>query len=516
MRIKKDSSVVLIILVLVAVFLLLVGPVSNLGAEPTPQYGGVLRNAEREGPTRSIGIHWEVRAADSLAMRPAIESLFRQDRAGVIHPLLATGYKVAPDKSSVTIPLRKGVKFQDGSDFNADVALWNLQKKIEHRGRGTDRWASLEKIDDYTIRINLKGWDNFIVTGLTATGSAMMSKKTYDEKGEEWCMFHPVGTGPYIFESFQRDVVTKFKRNPNYWQKGLPYPDALELHYIKDSMTMVAALRAGEIDVLGADTGKMTADLREEGFKILSANQGTVVLLPDSKNPDSPFANKKVREAVSYAIDREAIVKARGFGFWDPSYQIIYDGNPGHIPNFQGRRYDPEKAKKLLAEAGYPKGFQTKVIPMAFGTDKDVWVAVQAYLGAVGIQVDLENVPYSKYTEYREKGWNNGMLGQPLGIYPNANQTYDFYFSENVRRVQYPVMKRPDGFQDLLEKSTATTEPDPAMMQQLAKMFYDDATIIPIHTTGRAYVHQKNVYDTGHMTWGMWTDWTTEKAWKSK
>lgn len=516
MRMRNSSRVGLTILALVMVSLLLVGPVSNLSAEEKPQYGGVYRNAERSGPTKSIGIPWETRGADGQAARPVIESLVRQDYYGKIHPILATSWEIAPDQSSVTLKLRKGVKFTDGSDFNADVAVWNLQKKMEKKGRGTDRWSSIDKVDDYTIRINLSRYDNLIMGGLTATGGAMISKKTYDEKGEEWCMLNPVGTGPFLFESFKRDVMTTFNRNPNYWNKALPYLDRLEFNYIKDSMTQVAALRAGEIDDLGLDTGKMLADLQNEGFKIESANQGTVVLIPDSKNPDSPFANKKVREAVSYAIDREAIVKARGFGFWDPSYQVIYDGNSGHIPNFQGRRYDPEKAKKLLAEAGYPNGFQTKIVPMAFGTDKDVWVAVQAYLGAVGIQVELENVPYSKYSDYRYKGWHNAMLGQPLGIYPNANQTYDFYFSQKVRLLQFPPCKRPDGFQELLEKSIATTYPEKELMQQLGKMIYDDAMVIPIHTTGRAYALQKNMHNTQHMKWGMWTEWRLDEAWKSK
>ena len=516
MKTRKNSKCCLIVTFLVTASLFLWSGAGSAMAAEKPQHGGILKNAERSGPTKNIGIPWSMRGASTQAMKPAVESLVRQDQQGKIHPWLATAWEVAPDKSSVTLTLRKGVKFHDGSDFDAEAARWNIQQKIDNKGRGTANWKSVEIVGDDKIRINLTKYENFLLNALTGGGGAIISKKSYEEKGEEWCSWHPVGTGPFIFQEFKRDVFTKFTRNPNYWNQPMPYLDGIELHYIKDSMTQMAALRNGEIDDLGADAGKMVADLQKEGFKVEAANSGTVLLIPDSKNPDSPFAKKKVREAVSYAIDREAIVKARGFGFWDASYQLIYSGNPGHIPNFTGRRYDPKKARKLLKEAGYPKGFETKIVPMSFGTDKEVWVAVQAYLMAVGIKVELDFVPYSKYTEYRFKGIHNAMLAQPFGIYPNANQTYDFYLTTDVNLVNFPSTKRPDGFEELMDKSKTTMEAEPELMHQLAKMIYDDVTVIPIHTTGRAYIQQTNVHDTQHMQWGMWTDWRQDTAWKSK
>ena len=144
------------------------------------------------------------------------------------------------------------------------------------------------------------------------------------------------------------------------------------------------------------------------------------MIVPNSKNADSPFSKQQVRETVSCAIDREAIVEAWGFGFWEPAYQLSWKVNMGHIPGLK-HRYNPKKAKQLLKEAGYPDGFKTKITPMAHGTDKYVIVVVQAYLAAVGIEARLENVPMGKYSEYRFKGWNNGLTMQPFGVSINPN-----------------------------------------------------------------------------------------------
>jgi peptide/nickel transport system substrate-binding protein len=428
---------------------------------------------------------------------------------------LATAWEIASDLSSITFKLRKGVKFHDGSDFNADAAAWNLQKKLDNHDRGTDGWSSIEKPDAYTVRINLKEYNNYLLSSFTGIGSAMISKAAYEQKGEEYSRWHPIGTGPFVFESYQRDVVTKFRKNENYWRKGLPYLDGVELHYIKDPMTQQAALKRGEIDILTADTGKMVADLQQQGYNVLTAQTGEVVMVPDSKNADSPFSKQQVREAVSCAIDRDAIIKARGFGFWEPAYQLSYKDSVGHISGLQ-HRYDPEKAKQLLKEAGYPKGFKTKITPMGNGTDKDVIVAVQAYLSAVGIDARVENVPMSKYSEYRFKGWDNGLMMQPFGVSVNPNQTYDGYFNTSVKLIQFPVMKRPDGFQTLLDKSIITREPQKEMLDKLAQMIYDDVSVIPIYVTGRAVILQKNVHDTGHLEWARWLQWRPDKAWKSK
>ena len=131
--------------------------------------------------------------------------------------------------------------------------------------------------------------------------------------------------GPFKFVSYERGSKLTFVKWDGYWQKGKPYLDGIEYVFIRDSMTQQAAMRASgaeKIDVLSVTSGEQAAMMKAQGFEILSMPVGPVSLIPDSNNPDSPLSKRKVRQAVSYAINRDAIVKARGFGFWSAANQI--------------------------------------------------------------------------------------------------------------------------------------------------------------------------------------------------
>ena len=478
-----------------------------------PQTGGVLKIIEETGPKTPFGWPVEGVGEASLANKPVVESLLRQYYDGRIEPWLAESWKIAPDKSSVTLTMRKGVKFHDGTDWNAEAAKFNLEAMKAGKRPGTEDWTSIDVVDDYTLKITLSKYTNILLTRFCGGGGGQVSPTAFKTKGIEWARWNPVGTGPFQFVSFERDVDAKYKKFDGYWQKGKPYLDGVEFVYIKDPMTQAAAMEAGEAHVLNADTGKKAADLRAAGLNVIAADAGTVVLIPDSTNADSPLANRKVREAVEYAIDKEAIVKAKSYGFWTAAYQLPNVGTMAYVKNFQGRRYNPDKAKQLLTEAGYPKGFKTRIIPH-FAIDKDVMVSVQSYLSKVGITADIEIVDPGKYAEYRRKGWKNGFLCQPFGSYPNYLQTLDTYMSPDA--LDFPVMKKPAGLDALIKEALATINPEVPRIEKALKLIYDDVTVIPIHTTGRASIQQKNVRDTGHLTLGIWTEWTPERAWLKK
>jgi peptide/nickel transport system substrate-binding protein len=478
-----------------------------------PQTGGILKIIEATGPKSPFGWPTESIGEAVLAMKPVTEALLRQYYDGRIEPGLAESWKIAPDKSSITFNLRKGVKFHDGTDFNAEAAKFNLEFVKTAKRPGTEDWTSIDVIDDYTLKITLSKYTNLLLTRFTTGTTSMVSPTAFKTKGIEWARWNPVGTGPFEFVSFERDVRTKYKRFDGYWQKGKPYVDGMEYLYIKDPMTQSAAMEAGEGQVLNTETGKMAADLKAAGLNIITADTGTVVLIPDSMNADSPLANRKVREAVEYAIDKEAIAKAKSYGFWGAAYQLPNVGTMAYIKDFQGRRYNPAKAKQLLAEAGYPKGFKTKIFPH-FAIDKDIMVSVQNYLSKVGIIAEIEIVDQGKYSEYRRKGWKNGFLCQPLGSYPNYLQTLDLYMPSDS--LEFPSMKRPAGLDTLLKEALATINPEAPRIQKVLKVIHEDATVIPIHTTGRASIQQKNVHDTGHLSMGGWTDWTPDRSWLNK
>jgi peptide/nickel transport system substrate-binding protein len=480
---------------------------------PQPQYGGVLKIIETVGPKTPFGWPPETVGEGSVAGKPAIEALLRQYYDGHFEPWLATAWKIAPDKSSITFTLRKGVKFHDGTDFNAEAAKFNLEAKKVAKVSGTEDWSSIDVVDDHTVRVNLSRYVNTVLSRFTAIYGAMVSPTAVNKNGIEWARWNPTGTGPFQFVSFERDVSTKYKKFDGYWQKGKPYLDGVEYVYIKDPMTQSASMEAGEAQVLNTETGKQPADLKAAGLNIVTAATGTLCLVPDSVNADSPLANRKVREAVEYAIDREAIAKAKSYGFWVAAYQLPPSGTMAYVKNFQGRKYNPAKAKQLLAEAGYPKGFKTRITPH-FAVDRDVLVSIQSYLAKVGITADLDFVDQGKFTDYRRKGWKNGFLAMPFGLFPNYLQSIQTYISTDS--LDFPSLKKPAGIDVLLKDALSTLGPEPKRIQKLLKVYFDDVTVIPVHEVGRASVQQKKTQNTGHLKFGVWPEWAPDQAWLNK
>ena len=496
------------------VILLLASPAANAASQP--QYGGVMKIIEVSEGAQPIGAPWEVQGIDSKLHRPCLETPVLEDVNGGYHPWLATSWKIDIAKNTITLYLRKGVKFHDGTDFNAKAAKWCLDNSI--KARTAKGFLSVDVIDDYTVRINTEKYQNNYLNYLSGSGSAMVSPTYFEKNGAETARWRPVGTGPFKFVSFERGSKLTYTRWEGYWQKGKPYLDGVEYLFIRDPMTQQAAMQAKgaeKVHVLCVTSGEQAAMLKAQGFQVLTMPVGPVSLLPDSNNADSPLSKKKVREAISYAINREAIVKARGFGFFSPANQIPSPGQLGYVKNLSIGQYDPRKARQLLTEAGYPSGFKIKIIVMPALVDKDAMVAVQRFLGEVGIQVDLKFPDGGGYTAYRWKnGWRNAFLAQHTRMLATTNITNYFYWQ--TASGQFPSLKRTEGLLDKLDKSLSTVSPEDGKMQELTRMAADDMMIIPIYYVYEMYALQQNVHDTGFCEYTALSVWSPEKAWMSK
>src|SRR4051794_724254 len=333
-----------------------------------PQNGGIMRVVENAEGGAPLGTPWEIRGIDTKLPKPAIETLLREDPNGNYSPWLAESWKVDPATNSLTLSLAKGVKFQDGTDFNAEAVKWNLQHAID--AKNVTGWKSFDAVDPTTLRINFEAYQNDYLSALSGTTvGGMISPTAFDKNGLEGARNNPVGTGPFKLDSFERGSKLRYVKWDGYWKKaqGLPHLDGVEYLFIRDSMTQQTAMLAKgdqRVDVLASTSGEQAAALKAQGLNVLSMPVGPVSLIPDSKNADSPLSKEKVREAISYAIDRESIAKARGFGYWQPAYQLPNPGSPQFLTDFAGHKYDAAKAKQLLAEGGFPTGFKTRIIIM--------------------------------------------------------------------------------------------------------------------------------------------------------
>jgi peptide/nickel transport system substrate-binding protein len=480
-----------------------------------PQYGGVLKIIDVAEGAQPIGAPWEVKGVDSNLMKPAVESLVREDMKGGIHPWLATSWKIDQAKNTITLSLRKGVKFHDGTDFNAKATKWCIDRAIE--AKAVTGFLSVDIIDDYTIRINVDKYRNNLLGVIAGSACNPVSPAAFETKGKEWAMWHPVGTGPFKFVSFERGSKVSYAKWENYWQKGRPYLDGIEYLLIRDPMTQMAALRASgpeKVHVLYVNSGEQATMMKAQGFHIMSGPVAATSLIPDSVNPDSPLSKKKVRDAISLAINREAIVKARGFGFWWPTLQVPAPRDPGYVKSLGTGQYDPKKAKQLLAEAGYPNGFKIKLIVMPALVDRDAAVAVQRFLSDVGIEGDLEFPDGGGYMAYRFKnGWHNAFLVHQVRMLATTNMFNSFQWATPG---MFPSLKRPEGFLDKIDQSLKTLTPEKSKMEELTRIQAEDTMTIPLYNVSEIYILQADVHDTGYLEWSPATVCTPEAMWLGK
>lgn len=277
-------------------------------------------------------------------------------------------------------------------------------------------------------------------------------------------------------------------------------------------MTRLALFKSGGADVLAIATNQSARQLADEGYTILASSGGTRFLMPDTANKDSIWTNPKVRMAAEYAIDKESLNKAFGYGYWEVAYQLPGKDAKAYVPTITGRKYDVAKAKQLLAEAGYPNGFKS-TLNAAATADRDVPIAIQAMLKNVGINVDVQFADSAKFTTYQMGTWN-GLLLDQVTYRANYNAVLSQFFSSTSP--WYKGMKLPDGYDQALNASLVSQTQDPKLMGQAIQMLYDNATIIPLYCPSALAATTAKVHDSGIGAMGSNTIWDAKNTWLSK
>jgi ABC-type transport system substrate-binding protein len=502
-------------------------------AKPTgPQTGGILRlslnlDAERLGNPPSM-----VSQNDQLFAHPAVENLVRFDATGATIPLLATGWTTDTKAMTITLTLRKDVKFHDGTPFNAEACIWNMERYQKTSGRAElAAIKTYEKIDDYTVKLNLSRLDSLLISNLGLSPGLMVSPTAYNKSGttdaekKDWAEKNPVGTGPFKFVSWQRDVKIVYAKFDGYWQKGKPYLDGIEFIPIKDPMTQLASFQKGEVDVLpNIGDPKSARDLDAMGkFKVIRGNipQSIYSLTGDSARADSVYSNIKVRQAVWHAIDINAICNSLFYGYYQPLNQFAPKGSWANNPDIKGYPYDVARAKQLLAEAGYPGGFKTTIMAQAVVPFPDVLAAIQSMLLKAGIDAKIDVVEQARYAKMitggkAEGGWKDSMLIVPWTTTPNEFAPWNRLLAREVHAERFPSLDEPEELQDYIAEavSAPTFDGMKAAVMKLTKADTDKYCFnIWLYATVNSNARSLKVNDDGMQ---VRTHWTPENAWLSK
>ena len=273
-----------------------------------PVYGGVLRVTSYLSPS-VLGYTPECGSNTNIQyLRLNFNSLCNYDEKGALCPDLATEWSADYDTLTLTFKLREGVKFSDGTDFNAEAVKWNIEQYQAAKRTEVAEVESIETPDANTVVIHLNSWNSSALDAI-AYMVYYMSPTAVKANGAEWARENPVGTGPFMLKEWNKGVCITYEKNESYFEEGKPYLDGIEMHIMGDSTTLLNAFKNGEVDVLGhCDYTRVNMELDQLGYTKESNLTGIgcegTGLICSSADPNSPWANVKVRQAMCYAVDR--------------------------------------------------------------------------------------------------------------------------------------------------------------------------------------------------------------------
>jgi peptide/nickel transport system substrate-binding protein len=502
------------VLLIITSLVLISSSVDTATAAETPKYGGtlVLRHnmpTSMGYPARSAAMN----AIGDIDHNPiCVDPLLRFGKDGRMEPWLATSWKYSGDMKSLTLTLRKGVKFHDGTDFNAAAVKTNLDLCRAAKTGQLASVSSVDVVDNFTVKLNLSSVDAYLLTNFGEWVGLMVSPAAL-AKGEDYCRTNPVGTGPFKQVEFISGVSVKFKKWEGYWQKGKPYLDAVEIVNIPDDTTAIMAFKKGDVGMMQTRDAIM--------IKGLNANVSFVgtylTLVPDSAHENSPFSDLKVRQAVAHAIDSKTLQKSFGADV-EVSNQLVEKSSVHYNPDIKGYPYDVEKAKKLLEASKYPKGFKGELIYSATYNVPTIVAAIQAMLTKINVQLDLKPVGSAQYIALRTSGWQNGLLVTSAGTDASTDSGRLLSTKFSKFAPEYSVVARSAEYDALLDK--ILLEPDLVKRVALTKQFMKqqvDGECMVLYPYNFGWNYVKQPYLKGSSRGDGWFhQWTPENAWFDK
>ena len=350
-------------------------------------------------------------------------------------PALAESWEFEDDNKTVVFHLREGVQFHDGTPFNAEAVKFNLERYINPTGLViwdfTDILESVEVVDDYTVKLHLYEPNVAFLYNLAQDPGQIMSPTALQEKGEDWLSQNPVGTGPYMIESWEPGTEIVMVRNPDYWRvdedgNQLPYLDRIEWKILIDNTVRGIVLATDQIDLMTFVPAKDYEALKMDEDVDLWVQGGGLAFV-EMSNDSSPFDIKENRMAVEYAIDYDAIRDTVFYGLGEvPTGSLFPTAMWPHDPSRPKLERDLEKAKELLAEAGNPDGFS---FDMAYEPDpvgQQLAEVMQANLAEVGIEANLVKTEFARWMEVLQTDRHAVDMAVPMfgRMRPNAEEYF--------------------------------------------------------------------------------------------
>lgn len=431
-----------------------------------------------------------------------------------VEPGLAESWDVSPDGLTYTFHLRKGVTYQDGTPFNAPNYVKTIKRLLDKQDPDSifntgpvegyidftyDQVASYTASDDNTVVFKLKEPVAPFLTSLAMVWNGVVSPTAVTKYGKDF-RNHPVGTGPFIFKEDRQGDQIVLDANPNYWG-GKPKVDHLVFKIIPDAQAALLAIKRGDVHIL-ADVNAQTIPAVRSDANLVILNQPGLAIsgigLPfDTK----PFSDKRVRQALNYAIDRNALDKSLYQGLAVAMTSPLPPSQWSFDESLKGYPYDPAKAKQLLAEAGYPNGFEAELL--SYNSSRgynpagpQLAVAIQGYLQKIGVTAKIRNTEMGSLLSEIRSGKYPGMF--TVG-WTGDNGDPDNFLDELFASSKIPVgntarYKNPE-VDKLLTQAQRISDHDKRveLYKQAQKIIMDDAPWIFVNSVLQTRVARKEV-----------------------
>ncbi|HLJ59624.1 MAG TPA: ABC transporter substrate-binding protein [bacterium] len=430
-----------------------------------------------------------------------------------VEPDLATSWSTSPDGLVWTFKLRTGVTFQDGTPFNAQAVKFNIDRWADPHNAYRPKGGTFEAWDDFvadtykasrvvdadTIEIMLKSPNAPLLSALSAISFGFASPQSVKQYGAEGVAQHPVGTGPFKFVEWVRDDHITLDANPSYYRKGLPRVHRVVFRVIKDNAARFLALKAGEIQLLELPN--------PDDVKMAQADPALKVALRPAFNSgwlrfnmNLPlFQDRRIREAVALAIDRQAIVQALYGGYGQVADQLLPPVMWGRSSSAGRYPYDPGRAKQLLTEAGYPNGlsFDFWYMPISrtyFPNGKTIGTAIASDLSKVGLRAHLMTEDWASYLSDRATNKFQVFMIGGTGDYGDPDDFWAYNFAKYDANSANYSYNKPQLFALIAKARGLTSQAERARLYaQAAEMIAQDVRDIYIAYARVPVLMRKNV-----------------------
>jgi peptide/nickel transport system substrate-binding protein len=471
--------------------------VALLGASPrAPKRGGILRVAADFQPTNLDPVAGS-QGGDFRFLYPIYQSLVDWDPA-TLKPIPGLATKWAfTDPQTLVLELRRGVKFHDGTPFDAAAVKFNLDRsKTDPKSNIKGDLASVTSIavsGPYQVTLKLNRPNSALPSILAERSGLMASPAAIQKFGADFGR-NPVGTGPWKFTLWRDNDIVSVRRNDAYWQPGRPYLDGIDFHIIADTNIGLRSVIAGENDLVTSLSSAQKAVVDRQS-DVVSSFATSQAMFPIWLNyARKPFDDVRVRQALNYAIDRNAFNKATEAGLNEVANGILPKAHWAYDPTIQNRYpYDPARARQLLTASGLGSGFDMSLIGPTDERSRQRQQVVIEQLKQVGIRVNLQGFSVNDAI----KSFFTDKKGDALlilwGGRPDPTMTFRDLFSKDS--FYNPAHTEPDGYGEALATTEASRDSGvrAKLLSRVQHMASDSALMVPLVFDSQYAVYAKKV-----------------------